>query len=608
MKSQQMQKNHLTAMKRQLLSPSKEKGTGRVLKGSPFRRLPAVSKYKLLDPKDNLILRGLDISLKLPRKAITKPTKTKSANRYMAHVLTKIRNWVKEGKYKKAWKIAELNIKSSKCFRASAYNFVFSGWYYKQNVNEVWKINRKVEKILSKELSNLSYKRVYIEKLNGKLRPLGVPTPEWRVALHLINGFFVEILQNEVGLNQHAYLPGRGTMSAWKEVIKKIDSKFVYETDLKGFFDNISVWKILNLLRTKECNYSNWLKELCKAIPKFPEEKKLDESKFDVANINDSEIIMWENLGSEKGKLIDYTSGKPKYISTPEVDELGFLNYGILPGGFPQGMNLSPFLSILGLKEYLKAADHVNYADDQLFFGEKVFKVRETPKDGIKHASEKCKWIKQKGIWKEDSLKFLGFRLWKNGCWKSETRSGVKGEINPMIAKIYTVEGVQKLKSIKSITEIKNFVNWLGQPTKPSNNWEVLRALRNKNIMGFVMSCMILNDWKNNHSGEDRRKAVSNHLRSLNQNSWLGRIPSNLDSSRSIPFLLEIMSKVVKKGSNKMTAGKKSLYDNMKWNNFRLKQKYTRSQICNIPSKREELSYRMIEMYTIDERPKGEKS
>jgi hypothetical protein len=44
---------------------------------------------------------------------------------------------------------------------------------------------------------------------------------------------------------------------------------------------------------------------------------------------------------------------------------------------------------------------------------------------------------------------------------------------------------------------------------------------------------------------EDQRKAARNHLAKLNKKSLTARVPDNLDSSKSIPFLLEVIKRTM---------------------------------------------------------------
>jgi len=83
-------------------------------------------------------------------------------------------------------------------------------------------------------------------------------------------------------------------------------------------------------------------------------------------------------------------------FATPPEEVLKSLNVGIMPGGFPQGMPCSAFLSIFVLGDYFEQAwtdvekKVIGYADDFLFFFKTLCKPRDFPQYGITHSEEKC--------------------------------------------------------------------------------------------------------------------------------------------------------------------------------------------------------------------------
>jgi hypothetical protein len=58
---------------------------------------------------------------------------------------------------------------------------------------------------------------------------------------------------------QHAYMPGRGTLTAFEEVMLNVrPSKYIYEFDLRGFFDNVPVTPTLDFMKERGLPQEWW--------------------------------------------------------------------------------------------------------------------------------------------------------------------------------------------------------------------------------------------------------------------------------------------------------------------------------------------------------------
>lgn len=91
---------------------------------------------------------------------------------------------------------------------------------------ENWKdIGRIFKKYSNLNIKDYVYKQVLIPKTDGSMRPLGVPSKEWRLflaGLSMILMVYLSIYQHP---NQHGYLPNRGTDSAWQHMDERILGK-----------------------------------------------------------------------------------------------------------------------------------------------------------------------------------------------------------------------------------------------------------------------------------------------------------------------------------------------------------------------------------------------
>lgn len=121
------------------------------------------------------------------------------------------------------------------------------------------KLNERLE-LLMKNLKTrnayqtLPLKRVYIPKVGSdKLRPLGIPTVDARVAQEVIRRLIDPIFEKQFHDDSFGFRAKRGCHQAVGRVLEYIEEGFkvVVDVDIKGFFDNIPHDVIMTMLRAE---------------------------------------------------------------------------------------------------------------------------------------------------------------------------------------------------------------------------------------------------------------------------------------------------------------------------------------------------------------------
>jgi len=390
------------------LDGKKGKKIDRTIK-RPWHLLPSIRGFRIeLSPYDWL-LELFDLKKRFPNKMEFKTWKNDSANAYIDYMFKRLNTLVRLEKYDEAVDCIWILMNSS-AYQVSALNHVLSNWHRKLSFKQIKWVLKDVRKLVKSRATALKYARVYLHETH-KIRPLGVPAISWRIYLHMYNNCLVEWRSLTESNKQHGYLPGKGVITAWFAIVKRLNQPNIYEADYKGFFNNVThigIYRQLEKMGFPSME-ALFIWNINNSVVKLTNNDEIDEPHraFTVNPNNPSEI--W--CGTTTYQL--WTSFETGFI---DLYEMGCFDDDVPMKGVPQGAPTSCSIATLALRGIEEKLDVIIYADDIIYFpsSSDVDPVKDLsdPDRGLIINEDKSRWIKKDGVWLVDSFKFLGIRYY----------------------------------------------------------------------------------------------------------------------------------------------------------------------------------------------------
>lgn len=612
--AEQGPKSYLSMMRKAIVYPRKG---GECRHG--WKRIPAICEMYIEKAIDNVLYKSVGIKKMFRANPITfDKVAHDDMNKYIDWQLSRLKAARDKGDFVTYWMIVKYSLKYSKSFRIAAYNKVFSGWWHSINIKKVYKVLRRAEEIIQKYDTMLMYRRAYVEK-GSTYRPLGVPFPEWRIVMHMLNNFITMWVRKDLEEWNHGFMPGRGTNTCIRDTVKILnDYKYIYEFDLKQFFPSVVVSDVTNYLINEgtDSTIYRWIDQINRSTPIYQNELKLEETtsfknhldkqiEEDKVDLDDPcfeqlKYIPWEEMMKEDGytdvrlwmkdqlgildaynkrkiekinleKLYDssrHLSNK-KIVWEPSIENLCNIHKSLMDPtthlggletpciGLPQGLNTSPILSLIILVKWV----HQLKA--------KGIKVHMYADDGFLYSNvpfepfspEKIPFNEEKSQWVKTpeftkKVKFLGVIIdTENQEITGQTR---KGSTLTLGTKGHDL--IEMLRELVTCYSTEEAYNWKDDPD--------LVLLTKSGVHGYVLSRLYQDSWK------DKLFEEQPWIHDLN--SWLGRRRKckqhPTKSTEAISFLHLMVSKSM---DPKWKAGKRYF---KKWRKEHLKEIWTQEE------------------------------
>lgn len=202
--------------------------------------LPNIDLFKVVSGKFDEVLNLVGIQRRYRRWMFTTKGPNGRYNRYLYRVLGRLHKYAKEGQEEKFFNLSQLLLKKSNVFKLLILWKTDRNWYKTYSVTRIEKVLRNYQRLILNDVSKFKFKRIWIPKTNGKMRPLSVPPYEWRMLTKSYN-IFLTIWADGQNLiltpSQFGVLKGAGTAKAWLHISENLNKKFIYEFDLAKFFD-----------------------------------------------------------------------------------------------------------------------------------------------------------------------------------------------------------------------------------------------------------------------------------------------------------------------------------------------------------------------------------